>query len=222
MKDTTREAHARRSPAPLSAENSSRGRKRDGQKRDRARHVLFEALEDRTLFAATRIMPLGDSITEAFTGHASYRYWLYKSLTQANYNIDFVGGQTGVNGGPPLFSDFDQNHEGHSGYRADQIRDNVVTWASQNFPDIVLLHAGTNDLLQGQSVSSTSTEIGQIIDGLRTVNPSVTILLAQIIPGTTINVTSLNNSIATVAANKNTSQSHIVLVDQATGFSADK
>src|SRR5215204_6437165 len=82
---------------------------------------FVEPLEERTLFAATKIMPLGDSITEAEGGHASYRYWLWKSLTQAGFNdIDFVGSRTGVFNGSPQFSDFDQNHEGHWGWRADE------------------------------------------------------------------------------------------------------
>ena len=44
--------------------------------------TIIEPLEARTLLSTTavRIMPLGDSITEAFAGHASYRYWLWKQL----------------------------------------------------------------------------------------------------------------------------------------------
>jgi len=181
---------------------------------------IVEPLEIRALLAATRIMPLGDSITESSAGRASYRYWLWQSLQQANYDVDFVGSQTGVAGGAPLFPNFDQNHQGHSGYRADQLRDNIVNWANANRPDVVLLHAGTNDLLQGQGSSGTSTEIGQIIDNLRTVSPGVTVLLARIIPGATINVNSLNNSITNLAASKNTAQSPVILVDQQSGFSA--
>jgi lysophospholipase L1-like esterase len=181
---------------------------------------MFESLEGRTLLAATRIMPLGDSITESSTGHASYRYWLWKSLQQASYDVDFIGSKVGVANGPPLFSDFDQDHEGHSGFRADQLRDSTTAWATANRPDIVLLHAGTNDLVQAQSVSSTSSELGQIIDLLRGVNANVTILLAKIIPISGNNqVTQLNSSIGTLAASKNTAQSRVIAVDQYTGFS---
>lgn len=188
--------------------------------RSRSLAPKVEPLELRTLLAATRIMPLGDSITESSAGRASYRYWLWQSLQQASYDVDFVGSQNGVAGGAPLFPNFDQNHQGHSGYRADQLRDNIINWANANRPDIVLLHAGTNDLLQGQGSNGTSTEIGQIIDNLRTVNPGVTVLLARIIPGATINVNSLNNSITNLAASKNTAQSRVILVDQQSGFSA--
>src|SRR3954468_24495806 len=84
--------------------------------------AIFENMEARTLLAAVKIMPLGDSITESFPGHASYRFFLYNQLVQAGYDVDFVGSLTGVNGGAPLYSNFDQNHEGHSGIRTDQIQ----------------------------------------------------------------------------------------------------
>ncbi|CAN5505061.1 hypothetical protein BH09PLA1_BH09PLA1_33340 [soil metagenome] len=181
---------------------------------------FIEPLEDRTLFAA-KIMPLGDSITESETGHASYRYWLWKNLQNNGYtDIDFVGSHTGVNLGPPLYSDFDQNHEGHWGWRADEINANIAGWANTYRPDIVLMHLGTNDLIQGQSVASTITDLGSIIDKLRAANPNVTVIMAQIIPNNQVSVTSLNTSISSLAGQKNTAQSRVVAVDQATGFSS--
>ena len=62
------------------------------------------------------------------------------------------------NGGAPLYSNFDQNHEGHSGWTADQIQSNVTAWANLNKPDVVLLHIGTNDISLNQSNSSTINE----------------------------------------------------------------
>jgi hypothetical protein len=69
-----------------------------------------------------RIMPLGDSITygTSSTGTVGYRRPLYQLLAGAGYSVDFVGSQT--NGSP---NDFDRNQEGHSGWRADEIRDNI-------------------------------------------------------------------------------------------------
>src|SRR5688572_33279210 len=62
----------------------------------------IEPLEPRQLLAATRIMPLGDSITSTFAPRQSYRYWLWNSLKDAGFtNVDFVGSQRGVFGGSP-------------------------------------------------------------------------------------------------------------------------
>ncbi|MBC8108050.1 MAG: NPCBM/NEW2 domain-containing protein [Anaerolineae bacterium] len=181
---------------------------------------FIEPLEDRTLFAA-KIMPLGDSITQAENGHAAYRYWLWKNLqNNGSTDVDFVGSVTGVNNGSPPASDYDQNHEGHWGWRADEINANITGWANTHRPDIVLMHLGTNDLIQGQSVSSTITDLGSIIDKLRAANPNVTVIMAQIIPNNSVSVTSLNSSISSLAGQKNTAQSRVVTADQFSGFSA--
>ncbi|MBX3065180.1 MAG: hypothetical protein KF726_19525 [Anaerolineae bacterium] len=166
-------------------------------------------------------MPLGDSITQADTDHSSYRRPLWQLLTQGGYSVDFVGSTKMNDMGSNPTPDFDLDHEGHWGYRADQISSNITAWATANVPDIVLLHIGTNDLLQGQSVSSTITDIDQIITKLRAVNAQVVVLVAQILPysGTgSSNVPSLNSSIATLASSKTTAQSPVVAVDMYTGF----
>ena len=118
-----------------------------------------------------KIMPLGDSITESNKGLNSYRYYLWHLLLDQRYHIDFVGSQHGVGNGPPANPDFDMDHEGHAGWRADEILAQIQAWATAASPDFVLLHIGTNDLSQGQSVASTVSDIGGIIDVLRTVSP---------------------------------------------------
>ncbi|MHB1135091.1 MAG: SGNH/GDSL hydrolase family protein [Chloroflexota bacterium] len=169
-----------------------------------------------------RVMPIGDSITEGEDGHASYRYWLWHGLRGAHYSgIDFVGSQFGPRTGQALYQDFDQDHEGHGGYRVDQILAGIQDWASAYQPHIALIHLGTNDLRQEQTVESTISELGRLIDALRAVNPSVVVLLAQIIPRFGpygADIEPLNAQIPTLAAQKTTAQSPVVVVDQWTGF----
>jgi len=64
-----------------------------------------------------RLLPLGDSITYGFDAAGGYRAPLCQLLTNAGDNIDFVGTQNGngVAGLP------DGDHEGHPGWRIDQI-----------------------------------------------------------------------------------------------------
>ncbi len=171
----------------------------------------------------TRIMPLGNSITQSYTNYNSYRRPLWHRLRNAGYAVDFVGSQRSNYNGPPANPDFDLDHEGHSGWRADQLLGSIGTWASTYRPDVVLMHAGSNDMLQAQSVSGTLDELSQIIDRLRAVNPYVTILLAQIIPASDWNgrlarIKALNDAIPGLVTRKHTAQSPILLVDQATGF----
>lgn len=199
-------------------------------------HDLFVIFKDRNGVAnlrslqfgtqsLVRIMPLGDSITQQSNNSHSYRYWLWKNLQDDGYtNIDFVGRnmkQFPNDDVEPISYDFDQNHEGRAGIRADEIASQVAGWMSANPADIVLLHAGTNDLEQSQSVSSTLNDIANIITAIRDVNPNVVILLAKIIPevGIEASIDELNSQLSGVAAGLSTGQSPVVLVDQNTGFS---
>ncbi len=163
------------------------------------------------LWAQTAIMPLGDSITydnnsgdvlnPRPTGERTgYRQPLWLDLLSAGYNVDFVGSlAAGQTANPP----FDYDNEGHSGFRADQIRDNIFdgpgggNWLINNPADVVLLHIGTNDISDNQSNAAIAAEIGQILDEIDQYSPDVWVILARIInrsplDGTT---TSLNDEI---------------------------
>ena len=168
--------------------------------------------------ATVRIMPLGDSITESNTGQHSYRYYLWHLLIDRGYHVDFVGSLHGVGNGPPANPDFDMDHEGHSGRRADEILNHIQTWATAASPDFVLLHIGTNDICQHQSVASTVTDIGSIIDVLKSVNPRIRVLVAQLINSSNCPPAALNAQLPALVAGKNSTESPIVLVDQYTGF----
>ncbi len=172
---------------------------------------------------ATRIMPLGNSITQSYAAYNSYRRPLWHRLRNAGYAVDFVGSQRSNHNGPPANPDFDLDHEGHSGWRADQLLAGIGNWASTYRPDVVLMHAGSNDMFQSQSVSGTLEELSQIIDRIRAANPYVKILLAKIIPATEWNgrlarIKALNDAIPGLVTRKNTTQSPVLLVDQWTGF----
>ena len=106
--------------------------------------------------APIRIMPLGDSITDGSSfdspdGTGGYRGPLYNLLTAAGYNVDYIGSQT-INSSQLV----EQNHEGHSGWRIDQLDSNMAGWLGNLAdPDVVLMHIGTNDF--GQSVEPRGT-----------------------------------------------------------------
>jgi lysophospholipase L1-like esterase len=167
-------------------------------------------------------MPLGDSITSGDNVYGTYRSWLWNDLFEARYNVDFVGSQVGVYGGPPVPSNFDLDHEGHHGWTANQMVPFVAGWATSAVPDVVLMHLGTNDLLTGLPVFTIISDLQQIITDLRQGNPNVTVLLAQIIPSTAPNLLGtiplLNMQIPGLAAAMTTPTSTVVPVDQWSGF----
>lgn len=168
-----------------------------------------------------RIMPLGDSITEAGPSLPSYRYFLWQTAVAHAYRIDFVGSQRGVNEGPPLNTDFDVDHEGHSGWRADQILEKIPRWARASSPDFILIHLGHNDLCQGQDVASTVSDLAAIIDALRTVNSRAGIVLAQITASAVpchSRIPEFNAELPALVRVKHQPDSPVVLVDQYTDF----
>lgn len=114
------------------------------------------------------------------------------------------------------------DHEGHWGWRVDEILARAASWAEAHRPDIVLIHLGSNDVFERQSIESTVSELGQLIDTIRAVRPRATFLVAQILPTTTPAATSrivaLNTRIPGLAARKSIEVSPVIVVDQFTGF----
>ena len=100
-----------------------------------------------------RILPLGDSITKGKIGHWSYRRNLEAALAASDCSFNFIGKENGPDSGPgaPLV---DRDHEGHGGLRTDQILAGLVNWLRNNAPDWALVHVGTNDVLQGTSITA--------------------------------------------------------------------
>lgn len=166
-------------------------------------------------------MPLGDSITQADGNHNSYRRPLWIELSKAGYKVDFVGStQEHFQGSSPL-SDFDQDHEGHWGWRVDQILEQIDAWTRTSQPDIVLIHLGTNDINQGQSLESTIEELRKLIQTLRHINPHVKTLISQLIPcGNQAQIQEFNRLIVDLARSTNTQESPVITVDQFSDFNA--
>ena len=129
-----------------------------------------------------RIMPLGDSITWGYpdapdTG--GYRLTLYQLLTNANISMDFVGTQ--VSPAPGLLY---PNHEGHSGFRIDQIDDPyflgwVNTIAS---PDVILLLIGTNDIGQNDDPTNAVVRLDGLVSHITRDCPNAKVVVATLLP----------------------------------------
>lgn len=135
--------------------------------------LLLIAVSMTTLLPAaqTRILCLGDSITQSDNLHKSYRYNLWTKLIDAGTEFDFIGSVSSNNGGSPTWPDylgkaFDRDHEGHWGWRADEIRASLPGWLANYTPDIALIHLGSNDLIQFQSVASTVEEISATVSNI--------------------------------------------------------
>ncbi|MFI5531927.1 GDSL-type esterase/lipase family protein [Kitasatospora sp. NPDC051853] len=129
-----------------------------------------------------RVLSLGDSITfgrGSCTGNG-YRGPLQDLATAGGrYAIDFVGSQlNGVMNDPA--------NEGHPGYTVRQIRDGVSSgWLSAARPDVVLLHAGINDLNQYADGTTTANEAVALVNQIFATQPGVTVIMQGLITSTT-------------------------------------
>src|SRR3954447_19259519 len=124
-----------------------------------------------------RVMPLGDSITEGTQVPGGYRIGLWQRLTAGGYRVDLVGSQFN---GPAALGDHD--HEGHPGWRIDQIDANIAGWLTATTPHTVLLHIGTNDVLQNYNLSTAPSRLSTLIDHITAGAPTAEVFVAAIIP----------------------------------------
>ncbi|MFJ5265575.1 SGNH/GDSL hydrolase family protein [Streptomyces sp. NPDC088387] len=123
-------------------------------------------------------MPLGDSITDGYTPYpGGYRVKLWQLLAAGGHTVDFVGSQTN---GPAELGDRD--HEGHPGWRIDQLDTNIETWLGQSDPRTIMLLIGTNDLNQNHDIENAPDRLSGLIDHIRAIKPQTIIFVATIPP----------------------------------------
>ncbi|WP_250004896.1 ricin-type beta-trefoil lectin domain protein [Actinoplanes sp. M2I2] len=159
-----------------------------------------------------RVMPLGDSITEGTQVPGGYRIGLWQRLSGAGYRVDFVGTQ--VNG-PAALGDHD--HQGHPGWRIDQIDANISRWLGTANPRTVLLHIGTNDILQNYNVASAPSRLSALIDRITATAPAADVFVATIIPlasaGQAASARTFNAALPGIVQSKVNSGKRVHLVD---------
>ncbi|MFD5553587.1 GDSL-type esterase/lipase family protein [Streptomyces sp. NPDC127068] len=123
------------------------------------------------------VMPLGDSITQGVgssTGNG-YRAELREALHRHATTVDFVGSlRHGTHA--------DAEHEGHSGFRIDQIAAGIGPWLLAARPNVVTLHLGSNDINRDYHVAGAPARLAELIDQILTAAPDVTVLVAPIVP----------------------------------------
>ena len=125
----------------------------------------------------TRVMPLGDSITNGYNVPGGYRIRLEDSLAASGHRVDFVGS---LSNGPTSLAD--REHEGHSGWQIDPIAANVDRWVTRHRPDVVLLTIGTNDMLINSDVADAPRRLGALIDTIAATAPSTTVFVSTLPP----------------------------------------
>jgi acyl-CoA thioesterase I len=191
---------------------------------------------------AKRVIVIGDSISEGGSGQDSFRRPLWNALVTdpSNPLVDFVGTREGIRGiggtcaadlpstAFPLVPDFDLQHQSYWGWCVEDVTAVLPSALAMlaapqvdRLPDIVLVHLGTNDIVQdSQAPSLIRTDLENLVKALRAANPAIHVLLAQLIPnqGNAAQIGTLNQQIASLATQLNTTASPVTAVDQSAGF----
>ncbi len=147
-----------------------------------------------------------------------------------------LGNESVVAGSQPIPGFGDTQHEGWPGATVAQLTERLAVGIGDPPPDIALVQAGTNDVFAMANqleipweptpdlVDAFAEDLRGLVEVIRSMNPDVAILLAQIPPcgfgaGFCENpIIPINESIASVAAELSTSTSPILVVDQFDGF----
>jgi lysophospholipase L1-like esterase len=122
------------------------------------------------------LLPLGDSVTYGYVSDGDphnddggYRRYLWDDIAAIGLSstTNFVGPlQTGV-------ITIDRDHQGHSGWRTDQLLPLIAPDMEAYNPNIVLMQAGSNDVGHGASVSTALNGLGSMLDAIYAAKPNV-------------------------------------------------
>jgi lysophospholipase L1-like esterase len=138
---------------------------------------------------------MGDSITEGSDG--GYREPLFETLLREVGLVNFVGRRSGQRDDPPRLIDHD--HDGYSGYRIDELTSGDGFWGEGRpiearledwEPAVVLLHIGTNDILQNYyllgdpdlGIPNVVERLDSLVTRIAVAAPEVYVVVAQIVP----------------------------------------
>ncbi|RYP53274.1 hypothetical protein DL768_001714 [Monosporascus sp. mg162] len=166
-----------------------------------------------------RIQPLGDSITKG-SGSSDgngYRRPLREMLADIVTDIDMIGSLAdGIME--------DSSHEGHSGSFLAEIHGYALSSLGAS-PNVVLLHAGTNNMDLDVDVDTAPGLVQGIIDEILDRLPDTTVIVAKIIwandPRMQANTNAFNARIEELVTENERAGKHVLLADMSAIITSD-
>jgi lysophospholipase L1-like esterase len=130
-----------------------------------------------TAAAPLRVMPLGASITHGIgstTGNGFRAELWNQLLADPSVPIDYVGSQQSGDLA-------DRDNEGHPGWRIEQITANIDAWMDTYSPDVVLVHVGTNDMVQAYQVATAPQRLSDLVERIVARRPGTVVVASSLI-----------------------------------------
>lgn len=177
----------------------------------------------------TRVLIVGDSVTQGSTGDWTWRYRLWKHLEGTA--VDFVGPDSetsGYAGSAPMYADpdFDTDHAARWGRWAAEGRTMIGGLVEGYDPDVVVVNLGVNDILWDTSVDTTIFLLKELVQNAQAVDPGVDVVLSELVQtwlltgpyGTESRVVELNARLPALADALATDTSSVIVAAAADGF----
>lgn len=170
--------------------------------------------------AVTRIMAVGDSITQGGKTFAAYRIPLVAKLQAAGVRFVFVGSQQTATPQGPLW------HEGYGGKNAEYLASILEAKLKAQPADVLMLQAGHNHFIEEKPVPGIVAAHREMITTARRLNPKTIVFVAQVIPSGKLPkygyIPELNTALALLVKELHRPAQPVYLVDLATGFDPAK
>ena len=184
--------------------------------------VIFSAenLRETTTPKSFKILALGDVITtgNSSVGAISYLFPLWEKLFAAGYVVEFVGS----NSTTTRIGAIKQAAIGTETGTAETIDGSISATYTSFQADVVLIHAGHNHDVATSPIPSIIASHKSIISKIRTINPAVKIIVAQVIPSGKLPkysyIPELNIELAKMAAEYEAANKPIALVNMVENF----
>lgn len=110
----------------------------------------------------------------------------------------------------------DNEHQGHSGFKIDEVSSAMGNTLSQR-PNVVLLHAGTNDMDRNDNVVDAPNRLGRLIDKILAGSPDAVVFVSKLIPAgtaaTQARIVDFNTALPDIVAKRVADGHKVFLVD---------
>ena len=163
-----------------------------------------------------RILPLGASIVygQNSPDGNGFRYGLRNQLISNGNPVNMIGSVTTGNM-------VDGQCEGWPGYVIAQVADRA-SLSIPDQPNLVLLHAGTNDAVQSLDIQNAASRLASLIDHLFDTIPGVTIIASTLLPNgnanTQANIQIYNSQIPAIIKARQSAGKKITYVDFSSSY----
>lgn len=181
--------------------------------------------------APTRIMLVGDSITQGSAGDYTWRYRLWRHLAESGTTIDFVGPRTDLADllnrtyGNTQYAEpeFDQDHASRWGM-AVSFPDTPISELTMDYqPDVIVETMGVNDLMWlDVTARQLIGKVRRFVEQARSARPGVDIVLTQLVQVWFPGVSDYNRRLDLLARSLDSPDQRVEVARAAWGFSAEK